>query len=383
MSEIVKKITCIGKWVLSVGLILICLSVGHSAIAVELPEEGEWYKAQFHVHNNWGLPDLIPTTPPNVSLEFYFSRDYNIVTPTDLNYTTSVYSGVKKYWDRPGRNLVVAGNELNCEPVGSPPYGVVDSLVIALPDDDQLEVPCNSDWTTADVLIAQARVARANGGIPVIAHPNLFYSVTAEDILATDPVRSRHMEIRNGEPGMNDFGGNGHPSTFEIWDTVLSTGRQIFGWGTDDSHHFPGQSEPNHHNPREQALADRVWMYVYLPELSEKALRPALDNGYFYASTGVEFDDLEMGNNRISITLDSASSDIGWHSFYISEGDFNPTTYRTQFIGKDGEVLAVDETYNPSYDCAEDDLYVRAVVTNSDGWIAFTNALFCQNNQVR
>ena len=376
----IKRLICTSKWMPYLGLIFVLLFSSHGAFAVELPEGGKWYKAQFHVHNNWGLPDLIPTTPPHAALEFYFSRDYNIVAFTDLNYTTPVYNGIKNYWDRPGRNLVVAGNELNCEPIGSPPYKVVDSLVIGLPDDDQLEVPCDLEWTTAGVLTAQARVARANGGIPVIAHPNLFYSVTADDVLATNPEQSKHIEIRNGEPGMNDFGGNDHPSTFEIWDTVLSTGRQIFGWGTDDSHHFPRQSAPNHHNPRKQALADRVWMYVYLTELKEGALRSALDNGYFYASTGVEFDDFKMGDNEISIALAPASSDIGWHTFYLSEGDFNPTTYRTQFIGKHGEVLAVDETYNPSYKCAGDDLYVRAVVTNSDGWMAFTNALFCQGN---
>jgi hypothetical protein len=373
------------NWKICLGLILVLSFSSRGVIAAEafftaLPKDGKWYKAQFHVHNNWGLPNLIPTTSPHIPLEFYFNRDYNVVAFADLNYTTPVYKGIKDYWDRPGRNLVIAGNELNCEPIGKPPYKVVDSIVIGLPDDDQLPVPCDRDWTTAEVLDAQAKIARDNDGIPVIAHPNLFYSVTAEDVLATDPERIRHMEIRNGEPGMNDFGGNGHPSTFEIWDTVLSTGRQIFGWGTDDSHHFPGQSDPNHHNPRDQALADRVWMHLYMTELSEEAVRFALDNGHFYASTGVKFVDFKIGDNRISIVLDPTSSDIGWHTFYLSEGDFNPTTYRTQFIGKAGEVLAVDETYEPHYECSGDDLYVRAVVTNSDGWIAFTNALFCSDD---
>lgn len=341
------------------------------------PEDGSWFKAQFHIHANWGLPDLIPTTPPDVPLNYYFSRDYNIVSFTDLNYTTPVFEGVKPYWDRPGRTLVMAGNELNCEPVGEPPYGVIDTIVVGLPSDDQLEVPCDTSWSTAAVLKAQAETGRAAGGIPVISHPNMFYSITAKDILETDPMASRHVEIRNGEPGMNDFGGNGHASTFEIWDEVLSTGRQIFGWGTDDSHHFPQQSAPNHHNPRKQALADRVWMYVFANELSDDAIRAALDKGHFYASTGVTFTDLHMGEGRLSITLDPASSDIGWHGFYLKEGDFNPTSYRTRFIGRDGEVLAMDDSYSPEYSCKLDDLYVRAEVTNSDGWQAFTNAVFC------
>jgi hypothetical protein len=83
--------------------------------------------------------------------------------------------------------------------------------------------------TVAAVLDSEAKAIRGAGGLPIAAHPNLTYAVTAADLVASDQTRGpRFFELWNTEPGMNNLGGGGKPSTEQIWDEVLSSGRTIY-----------------------------------------------------------------------------------------------------------------------------------------------------------
>ena len=93
--------------------------------------------------------------------------------------------------------------------------------------------------TVSAVLDSEARAIRAVGGLPIAAHPNLTYALTAADLLASDKTEGpRFFEVWNTEPGMNNLGGGGKPSTEQIWDAVLSSGRVLYGTAVDDCHHF-------------------------------------------------------------------------------------------------------------------------------------------------
>jgi hypothetical protein len=172
------------------------------------------------------------------------------------------------------------------------------------------------------------------------------------------------------EPGMNNLGGGGKPSTEQIWDEVLSTGRVMYGTAVDDSHHF---FDFDYSRRADERLSNpgKAWIMVRAAELSVRALIDAMHRGDFYASTGVVLESYEVTATAIRIRLGDRTRDLGW-----SRPEANPQLYRTEFIGKGGKVLKLDESLKPSYEFTGSELYVRARITNSDGALAWTQPVF-------
>ncbi len=344
-------------------LSLAALSLGVPAAPAQ-PAPGTWYKGVVHAHANWGVPQL-PTTSPDVVVRWYREHNYNFVSVTDLNYYTPP-EGLKSLFDAPGRFLVVPGTEPSKDPI-QPGNKIVDTIGIGI---NGPVAPPTGDTVPA-VLDSEARAIRRAGGLPIAAHPNLTYALTAADLLASDQTGGpRFFELWNTEPGMNNLGGGGKPSTEQIWDAVLSTGRLMYGTAVDDSHHFydfiasreTGQPLSN---------PGKAWIMVRATELSVRALLDAMNRGDFYASTGVVMDSYEASPAGIRIVLNDKPRDLGW-----SLPGANPQLYRTEFIGKDGKVLKLDESLTPAYSFTGGELYVRARVTSSDGQLAWTQPVF-------
>src|SRR5258706_1183146 len=138
-----------------------------------------WYKGIVHAHANWGAPQL-PTTSPDVVVRWYREHNYNFVSVTDLNYYTPP-EGLKALFDAPGRFLVVPGSELSKDPI-QPGNKIVDTIGFGI--NGPLDLP-TGDTVTA-VLDSEAQAIRRAGGLPIAAHPNLTYAVTAADLMASD-----------------------------------------------------------------------------------------------------------------------------------------------------------------------------------------------------
>ena len=87
-----------------------------------------------------------------------------------------------------------------------------------------------------------------------------------------------------------------------------------------------------------------------------------ISQGDFYASTGVELDDVAMEGSRLSLVIRPAPG-VG---------------YKTRFVGDGGKLLAESKSLNPSFDLKSDGSlsYVRAKVISSDGACAWTQPLF-------
>ena len=79
-------------------------------------------------------------------------------------------------------------------------------------------------------------------------------------------------------------------------------------------------------------------------ELSVAALLEAMERGDFYATTGVILLAYEASPAAIRISLSDHTRDLGW-----SAPGANPQLYRTEFIGRGGKVLKVDESLKPVY----------------------------------
>jgi len=323
-------------------LCALCASVAISLFSTGGEAQGRWYKGNTHTHtiNSDGdsSPDAVVRWYKEHGYHFLVISDHDMVTPVDgLNALLAV----------PGRFLVLGGVEVTDRHEGLPVHligvGVGEAV---LPQ---------GGTTKVDALNKDARAIRAAGGIPHINHPNYVWALGAVELIAA--TESRHFELWNAHPGVNNRGGGATPSTEEMWDQVLSRGRVLYGLATDDAHHFQGEFSSARVNP------GRGWIMVRAAELTREALLAALDRGDFYASTGV--------------TLTRYEADATGMRLELPAGDArNPLRYRTFFIGKDGAVLKRDDSLTPSYTFKGDELYVRVRVESANGSNAWTQPVF-------
>lgn len=335
-----RPISC--RWV-----VVLALMAGlNPANAGATDAQTRWFRGNTHTHTNKAAPDVVA--------RWYREHHYHFVVLTDVNRQTAV-EGLNSIFAAPGRFLVLDGIEIS-QPQGK---RLIDVNGIGLTG----EIDRPAGGSIAEMLNSSARVIRRAGGIPIIDHPNLTWALTDADIAAASEFR--HFEVWNAEPGMHNRGGGGSPSTEEIWDAVLSRGQLLYGLAVDDSHDFHGEFGQWRANP------GRAWIMVRASELSRQALLDAIDKGDFYASTGVELLDYEVSGEAIHIELPEEVYVFDW-----LESGRNPTRYRTYFIGRSGEVLAIDESLKPRYEFRGDELYVRARIEDSSGAVAWTQPVF-------
>jgi hypothetical protein len=143
-------------------------------------------------------------------------------------------------------------------------------------------------------------------------------------------------------------------STEVRWDSVLSRGKLLFGVADDDSHSFKPQDAEN----PDMARPGRAWIWVRADTLTAASIVRALHRGDFYASTG-HAPRSPREPNRVRLEIAPA-------------GD---RRYLTEFIGRDGRVLASNTTLRPSYRIAGSEGYVRARVSDSSGRMAWTQPI--------
>lgn len=325
--------------------VIVLLSLGAEAGAQE-----RWYRGNTHTHTT--VSD--GRAAPDVVVRWYQEHGYDFVVLTDHDYRTPI-DGLNAVFGAPGKFLVVAGVEVtDCFPV-TQEGGRALALPVHLNGIHVREhVRPQRGENIVEIIQRDARTIREAGGIPQLNHPNFFWVLTPEQILAATEVR--HFELYNGHPLVNNRGGGGSPSTEEIWDRVLSAGRVLYAMATDDAHEYANFSAA-------KANPGRAWIMVRAAELTADAIAAAIDRGDFYATTGVRLRAYTASEKVIRIELPENPS---------------PTAprYRTYFIGKDGAVLKRDDSLRPAYDFRGDEVYVRARIEASDGSIAWTQPVF-------
>jgi hypothetical protein len=217
------------------------------------------------------------------------------------------------------------------------------------------------DWTFGDVSRAgaiQRHVDRtiAAGGHPILNHPNWRWALRDKDIVG---VKRLHMfELFNGHPQVFNYGDETHPSTEEIWDSLLTQGMLIYGVSSDDAHTFQ-EISPDLTNP------GRGWVLVRSRSLDPDSITAAMAAGEFYASNGVYLEVYERGRGQYSVKVDVArtarelSSPI-LRGKHVPEGI---SGYKIEFIGPDGHVLETVIDTEATYDLAGAPPYVRVKIT--------------------
>ena len=205
-------------------------------------------------------------------------------------------------------------------------------------------------------MLFRSDAIRAQGGVPLINHPNFGWAFTATDMLPLK--RAVLLEIASGHPGVNHAGDGRTPSTEQMWDQLLTAGMRIFAVGVDDAHNFRQEFTIDRTNP------GRAWVVVRAPALTRDDILAALSKGDFYASSGVSIRDIQATSSSLTVEIQSTQAD--------------PKRYRVFFIGKEGRVLATSPDNPASYHFAGDEGYVRARVEDSGGLKAWTQPAFIE-----
>jgi hypothetical protein len=194
---------------------------------------------------------------------------------------------------------------------------------------------------------------REAGGAPHVNHPNFGW---AFDHRVLKRLRgARLFELHSGHPLVHVQGGGDSPGTEEMWDSLLTAGVRIYGVAVDDSHHFL-QGEPS----RERASPGRGWVVVRASRLDAAEIVSRLEAGDFYASTGVELEDVVVAPTRLEVRIKP----------------YRNFKYRTEFIGSGGRVLLRTGANPAVLTLTGPERYVRARVVDSGGAVAWVQPVF-------
>jgi hypothetical protein len=301
---------------------------------------GRWYKGNLHTHT---LNSDGDSTPFEVAT-WYREHGYQFLILTDHNYLTGI-AGLNATLGAAEKFLLIPG-EVISGTFDKKPYHVHGFNLgeVLLPRKaGSMAESIQNDITD----IRQAR------GLPSLNHPNFHWAVSVEDMLAVSGLT--HFEIYNGHPEVNNEGGGGAASLDQMWDALLTAGRKVHGIAVDDAHHFKRIGK-TFSNP------GQGWVWVRTDSLTTESIMRALENGDFYASTGVKLKDLQADGGELALEIDRA--------------DWEKTT--TFFIGAGGKILATSFEKNPRYRLGAGEAYVRARVDSSTGMRAWTQAVFAR-----
>jgi hypothetical protein len=274
-------------------------------------------------------------------VQWYKENGYNFCVITDHNFLTGV-DGLNQIFSAEGKFIVIKGEEITDRFEARPVHiGAINITKV---------VPPQGGKSVGELIDNNADAVNNANGIAILNHPNglLRSSISAQEI-------QQSKDIFLFEVCCADFkGGGGKPSTDEIWDSLLSAGKKIYGVAADDAHHF----EPSSHQP------GTAWVMVHSDELTVSAITNAISNGDFYSSTGVDINTIQVNSVKIQLQL---SNKEGWG-------------FKTFFIGKNGSILKIDESENPYYTFTSTDIYVRCRVERSDGAYAWTQPVFLKHS---
>jgi len=299
----------------------------------------KWYKGNIHTHTTESDGD---DTPERV-VRWYRRHNYDFLVLSDHNHLTLLdYGSGRRRFKRP---LMVPGEEVSANIKGGSVPIHINGIGIS-----RVVEPIDADDVVA-TLQANVNAILQAGGIASINHPNFRWAFDHEALMQI--TGASLLEVYNGHPKTNIYGGPGKPSNDKIWDAVLTSGKPIFGVATDDSHRYHDWS-PTQSNP------GRGWVVVRAEELSVDAIVDGLATGNFYSSTGIALSELDVTTGSIELRIEDDGETVHW----------------TTFTGKGGRTLLEVVGQDARYEIKSDEGYVRATVRASTGARAWTQPVF-------
>ncbi|MFT6205636.1 MAG: hypothetical protein ACI9V1_002003 [Spirosomataceae bacterium] len=354
----------------------------------ESPKEKQWFKGNLHTHSYWSDGDEFP----EVIMDWYKSNGYQFVALTDHNtlaegdrwhvvpqgeiYSKAFESYLDKYgsewvehktdslnqilvklktyqeyrrkFEENGKFLIIQAEEIS-DHLGDIPLHLNTTNI-------ENKIYPQGGNTVAEILqnnIDAVLWQRDSLNKPIIVHinhPNFRYAISLKDMIALRG--ERFFEVYNGHHLVNNSGDSSHISTEKMWDLIniayIKDKKPVmYGLATDDSHNY-------HVKGSQWSNAGRGWIMVRADSLNPRSLITAMEAGEFYASTGVELNELELENKKLSVEVRK------------EEG----VKYQISFIGCKKGMTESEEFMSfkgdkATFELTNDMLFVRCKITSS------------------
>ncbi len=394
-----------GKW-LALGIVVACFFLGGPVHG----QTGRWWKGNLHTHSLWSdgdeFPEMIALWYKTNGYHFLALSDHNVVlegerwigarAPERQNAIERLHQALGARWvdqrvstngpqvrlktlaelrsklEKRNRFLLIPSEEITAEFKKLPVHlnvSNVRELIQPLPGTNVQDVMQRN----VDAVLAQ----RQRTGQPMIVHinhPNFGWGITAEELMR---VRGeRFFEVYNGHPDVRNDGDADRATTERMWDIMLAFRLSrlglgpMYGLAVDDSHNYQSFGT-NRSNP------GRGWVVVRAPRLNPQSLIAALEDGDFYASTGVGLKEIRRTARSMQVEI-AAEPGVTYTTTFIGTlRDFDPTRRTAplpekgnlavtgKYSAEIGAVLGVAHGASAFYEFAGDELYVRATVTSS------------------
>ena len=176
----------------------------------------------------------------------------------------------------------------------------------------------------------------ADRGIPFLNHPRWsVIPVSAVQILNEMRTGLNHLEVYNSNTDS--------PTKYDtsVWDSVLTSGRIMYGVASDDSHR--------------EAYQGKAWICVYASSLEKDTLLQAIRTGDFYASNGIILETVYYSNEGVRVKSKNGT--------------------RIRFIGRRGAILDSLQRGEGFYRIRGDEGYVRVEIANDQNETAWTQPM--------
>jgi len=354
-------------------IMISALAVLFSCSAPDTASRATWYKGNTHTHTVLcGHAD----TAPDTVARWYLDRGYNFLILSEHNHFINPDS-VNLPPDRRKDFILIPGEEVSDhQHVHTTGMNVSRLVPAQRPDPLPDTVPDGFENFKVYLMQKHTDSIREAGGFPILNHPNWESGVPASDIEQVN--RLNMIELFNGHPDVKNWGNELHASMEVKWDSLLTAGRKVFAVSSDDAHYFH-EWGPDISNP------GRGWVMVKSAELSPNAISDAMENGDFYATSGVILSKVEIGNGYYSLSVNEVATRDATASEYVAgfKTDAKNSGYIIEFITDGGEVIKTFNGPSARIDAPTDRKYVRAKITftrvsknTSEQFFAWTQPMF-------
>ncbi len=318
--------------------LVVISSCDYKEQSYQLESSKQWYKGNLHTHSYWSDGDEFP----EMIMDWYKSNGYDFVALSDHNIlgegdkwkkisSDSLYqdafdrylekygsdwveftrdsSGLrvklktfqeyKPLFEDQNRFLILQAEEITDEFLAYPIH-VNATNIQALIDPQGGESVVEVLQNNIDAVLKQ----REETGVPIVPHvnhPNFRSAISLQDMV--DITGERFFEVYNGHPIVDNYGDSSALSTEQMWDYVNIAYLEkkqplLYGIATDDTHnyHLSGSAYSN---------AGRGWIMVNADSLDATSLLESMENGRFYASTGVDLKEVTFQDNELTVAVEA------------------------------------------------------------------------------